>query len=311
MRRAWLAGTAALIAICAIAHPAHAQMPNLIDLSAEYTPPANLERSDLSRLQISSYQVALSVPIPLSPRQFLIPGLTYHVDSTSRVAMQDNAHDTFHAPEASLMFIQLMPQRWSITVRGAASVAGSYDTIDRRMIAYSGMLLAAWSPSDQVTAGAGMIVTGGFGQLLPLPALTVRWQPRQDLRIDMFVPAFAALRYTVWDGFELGARTEFQGHTYAYRGADACTTPRDPTSSDLMTGSDGCLDHVRYTMATTGVVGGVRLTDSVWLTAYAGTSVYRRGEELDRDDHQLPGASHTLPRVLFFRTNVAWRLPGS
>jgi hypothetical protein len=193
-----------------------------------------------------------------------------------------------------MTFVRLFGKQWSLIARGAASVAGSYATIDRRMIAYSAMALAGWAPSEQLALGAGMLVTGGFGQLLPLPALSVRWKPRDDLRIDVFVPAFATVRYTLWDRVELGVRAEITGHTYAFRGA-----------------SDDPLDHVRYTLGAVGLTAGLRLTSSVWLTAFAGASVYRRGEQLDRDDQQLPGTSHDLPQVSFVRTDLAWRLPGS
>lgn len=301
---------AAALAFLVRSAPAHAQAPSLLELSAEYTPPVDLEGGTPTRVQILSYQLALSVPIRLSPSRFLFPGATYHVDQIERSGMTGRARDVLHAPEASMMFIQLLPKRWSITVRGAASIAGRTDTIDDRMISYGAMALVGWAASDRLALGAGMLVTGGFGQVLPLPALSVRWRPRADFALDVFIPAFAAVRYTAWNRVELGVRAEISGHTYAYRGdvPRACGSTSGPERGDTM---DSCIDHVRYTVGSVGLTAGLRLGSTVWLTAFAGTTVYRSSEQLDRDDDQLAGTSHAMPRVMFVRTNLAWRLPGS
>jgi hypothetical protein len=303
-------------------NPAAAQLPALVELSAQYTPRAELDGAEPTRAQISSYQLGLNVPIVLPGGQFLIPGFGYHIDAIAypSVPGDTRTHSTFHAPELSALFVQLLPNRWSVSVRAAASLAGGFETIDRRMIGYSALALASKSLSDRLNVGAGALVTGGFGTILPLPAVSVRWRPLDEVQIEVFVPAFASARYQAWNRVEVGARVEVTGNTYAIR--DARTMARwpcaaqpadDPASSpdESMAKPDACVDHVSYTVASAGLLAGVRLTSTIWLTSFAGASFYRHVDSQARDGDAVPGAAQDLPRALFVRTSLVWRLPGS
>jgi hypothetical protein len=280
---------AAAVALGAAARPAAAQMPSLVDLSAQYTPPATLDGGAGPGVQISSYKITLNVPIPLSSTRFLIPGFAYRVDSVELSNTEPGAsqHETYHGPELSVLFVQLLPKRWSLTVRGSAALVGGFDTIDRGK-KYTGLALATHALSDRLTLGAGALVTGGLGDFLPLPVAMVKWEPTAELTVQAFVPAFAEARYVIRRRVELGARVEIAGSTYA--------VPADP---DVPMDVD---EHASYTVGSAGLLGGVRLTSTIWLTAFAGVGFYRDVEVGD-DGHELPAAG-------FIRTNLTWRLPG-
>jgi hypothetical protein len=70
-----------------------------------------------------------------------------------------------------------------------------------------------------------------------------------------------------------------------------------------------CVDHVAYSVATAGVTVGVRAFSSVWLTAQAGHSLFRRFEPMNDDDEGVPGGGQSLPDTFFFRAGVTWRIP--
>lgn len=297
---------------------AAAQLPNLVELSAQYTPPTDVDSAQPRRSQISSYQLTLNLPIPLPGRRFLIPGVAYQVDSVAYSQSPDDTrtHSTFHAPEVSALFVQLLPNRWSASFRAAASLAGGFETVDWRMLRYSLLALVSRSLSDRLTIGGGGLVTGGFGTILPLPAVSLRWKPIDEVQVDVFVPAFASARYTARNRVEVGARVEVTGSAYAIRDARAadrgpCMAQPASSPDAPMTAPDACPDHFTYTIASAGLLTGVRLTSTVWLTTFAGLSFYRHAEKQDRDGDALPGGVQNPPRALFIRTSLAWRIPGS
>lgn len=315
---------AAIVWLVLAANPrtARAQLPSLVELTAQYAPPADLGSGQPTHVQISSGQLALNVPIRLSRSRFLIPGLTDRVDriSYAQMPVDGSTRTTFHAPELSALFVQLLPNRWSATVRASGSLTGGFETIEPRTIRYSMLALVNRSTSDRLTLGGGVLATGGFGKILPLPVVSLQWKPINEVKIEVFVPAFASVRYTAWNRVELGARVEVTGNAYAIR--DAHTADRwpcvaqpadDPATSpnESMANPGACLDHVAYTVASAGVFTGVRLTSTIWLAAFGGISFYRHAEVQNRDGDSVPGGAQDLPRALFVRTSLAWRLPGS
>jgi len=308
------------LVLVATAKPAAAQVPNLVDVSAQYAPSTRFDDPRATEAQISSYQLGINLPLPLSARRFLIVGLAHHVDTAAYARMSDGLMDqrTFHATAVSATLVQLLPDRWSLLVRAGGSLASDVPSLDHRMIGYSAVALAAHRWSDRLTLGAGALVAAGFGSIRPLPAALVSWAPIDGVRVEAFLPAFVDARYTAWNRLELGVRAEITGNTYAVRDArvaarwpcaaqptDDPATPADETRAR----SEACLDHVSYTVGSVGLVAGVRLASSIWLTAFGGIHVYRRFEEQNQNGDALAGGAHSLPATLMVRTSVVWRIP--
>ncbi len=315
-----LGALTAWLALAADPPTAAAQIPSLVDLTAQYTPPARVDNASFAEAQISSYRLTLNLPIPLSARRFLIPGLAYQLDSIaySRMPAGGEQERNFQAPELSLLFVQLLPDRWTFTLRAGATFAGGFDQIEPRMVRYNAVALATHALSDRLTVGGGALVSGGFGKILPLPAAFVRWKPIDALQIDAFLPAFVNARYTAWNRVEVGARVEVAGTAYALgdtpsaaRWPCAAQPDDDPMTTDdeTMADTDACGDHVTYIVGSAGLLAGVRLTSTIWLTTFAGVSFYRRAEQQNRDGEVIPGGVHGLPAALFIRTSLTWRIP--
>ena len=72
---------------------------------------------------------------------------------------------------------------------------------------------------------------------------------------------------------------------------------------------DQCLDHLAYSVVTTGLQLGVRVAGSVWLTVYGGRTVYRRFELFNAENAALDGGLQTIPNEWFVRSGLTWRLP--
>ena len=310
------------LAIVAARSTATAQVPSLVDLSAQYTPPGRANDPQTTEAQLSSFQLTLNVPVPLSPKRFLILGGSYHVDTVEYSQMPTGVEEdrTFHAAELAALVVQVLPERWILLARASGGIAGGFETVDRRMIRYNALVLAAKSVSDQLSVGGGVLVTGGYKRFLPLPAIQVNWRPSEEVLVEAFLPAFVNARYTVGNRFELGARVELTGATYAIRDARdrnrwPCTAQPtdDPGTPDdeTMPRSSACLDHVSYTVGSAGVLAGIRLTSTVWLTAFTGVSFYRRFERLNADNGSIDGGKQSLPASGFFRASVTWRIPRS
>src|SRR5262249_54544995 len=72
-----------LPALLLLGGSARAQLPDLVEVSGQYRPGAAVDDPRPTRAQVSSYDANINVPVPLGPKTFLIPGVSYHVDSVS------------------------------------------------------------------------------------------------------------------------------------------------------------------------------------------------------------------------------------
>jgi hypothetical protein len=313
---------AAWLAIAARPTVAAAQVPNLVDLSAQYTPPARDDDPKSTESQLSSYQLNINLPIPLGARRFMIVGAAYHTDVLSYSQMPTNAEmdRAFHAAELSVLYAQVLDSHWVLSARVGTSLSGDFDSVDRRMLGFGAIALASKPLSRELTLGGGGLVTTGFGSTLPLPAFLINWRPIDGVLIESLLPAFASARYTAWDRVEVGVRLEVGGAKYGVRDAKVTqaypcagqATDNPATSADeTMARPDQCLDHISYTVGSIGLLAGVRLTSTIWLTAFAGVSVYRHAEEQNRSGDAIDNGVQSLPQTLFVRTNLSWRIPRS
>ncbi|WP_437677642.1 DUF6268 family outer membrane beta-barrel protein [Sorangium sp. So ce131] len=298
------------------------QLPDLVDLSAQYMPGAALEDPRPTRAQVTSYEVSVNAPLPLGDKTFLIPGATYHVEAVSYAGALPGFDElrAFHSVDVPVLFVQLLPRDWSLSLRVAPGLAGDFERVDGGLVRVSAVALATHVLSEQLVVGGGALASYSFGSFLPLPAAYVDWTPTPHFRLEAFLPGFAAAKLTFSDRVEIGLRADVAGNAYAVRdarvtGAWPCAAqPADDPATEQDERSalpERCVDHIAYSVATAGVTLGVRTFGSVWLTAHAGHSLLRRFEPMNVDDDGIPGGGQNIPNVFFFRAGVTWRLPRS
>jgi len=307
------AGAAAGLALLTWLYPARAsaQFPDLVDLSAQYLPGVALEDPRPAEAQVASYEGTLNLPIVLGKSTFLIPGVGYHNDAVSYAHIPPGFTElrTFHAIDVPLLFVQLLPNDWSMAVRLAPGLAADSPELEAEQLRLSGLILFTRSFSERLVLGAGGLASYSFGTLLPLPALYAEWKPIDGWRIESFLPAFIDTRYTFWNRLELGVRADIAGNSYAVR--DERIRDAWPCAGDgaLRADRTQCFDHIAYSTGVVGLVTGVRLFGSVWWTAMAGYTVYRRFDQRNARDERVPGGLQAMPDAPFVRTNLTWRIP--
>ncbi|MEM9190335.1 MAG: DUF6268 family outer membrane beta-barrel protein [Myxococcota bacterium] len=316
---ALVTSTVTLVALMATsASPAAAQLPELARVSAQYVAPTDLDGT-MADVQVTSYDVNLNVPIPLSESTFLIPGLAYHVDSVAFGGDTTgiNTPRSFHAVGVPVLFVQLLPQDWALSIRLAPSFAGDFTSLDGRMFLFSAVALATHAFNERIVFGFGAVANYSFGSFLPLPALFVNWEPTDYFRVEGFLPAFVNATFHIGERVELGMRGEVQGNSYGIRderiagrwpcraqGNDDPATVVDETESQ----ESLCLDHIAYSVGSVGLTAAVRTFETLWLGLYAGHTVFRRYERMNRHADSLDGGQ-SLPRSWLLRAELSWRLP--
>ena len=300
--------------------PAQAQLPDLASVSGQSMPPAELESRPPAKAQVASYEAGLNVPVPLGRRTFLIPGLTYHFDSVSYSNTPPAFTElrAFHSLELPLLLVQLLPNDWALSFRVAPALAGDFRGSDAGLFHLSAMALATRSFSKRLALGGGPLVTYAFGSLLVLPAVSAEWKPLDEVQILAFVPALVSAKYTLSRRVEFGVRADITGNSYSVR--DSRVAERWPcvaraaddpatAANEALAASSQCIDHVAYSVGTVGAVVGVRLFESVWWTAFAGATFFRRLDQQNDQDEPVTGGKQTLPNVLVLRSGLAWRIP--
>lgn len=308
MRRCLLATMAATMTI---ASPTAAQMPNLAEVGAQYLPPVRARPDEPLDAQITSYDVALNVPLPLGETTFLIPGASYHVDSVSYAGGSPEFIDLrgFHGVDLPILFVQLLPQDWSLSLRFSAGLAGDFQAVDGSMVRINAMAMASHTFSESFSLGGGALASYAFGSLLPLPVVFVDYRPHPRWSVTAFVPAFVQSTVTVGDRLELGYRVDVQGNAYAIR--DERIAERWPCVSSAEGAAaepHACLDHVAYSLVSAGPTVNVRLFATVWLETFVGHSVYRRFDLMNAEDEPVPGGREELPRSWLVRGGLTWRI---
>ena len=314
----WGALLAVLLGVPSQAAPAAAQLPDLAWMSGQYVPSTQLPESEAG-VQVSSYEVGFNAPIPLGEKTFLIPGLTYHIESVSFDGDTSGIQQlrAFHSVELPVMLVRLLPRDWALALRASATLAGDFTEVDERMVLVTGVAMATKVFSERVVFGFGAIVNYSFGTLLPLPALYLEWRPTSYFVLETILPTSLSARFVLGDQrVELGARAEFQGSSYAVRDERVrsiwpCSGGVDDPNSDAdesVPDSSRCLDHVAYSVGNVGVSAGVRLVSSLWLSVFAGHSVYRRYERQNREDEGLEDDG-TLPLAPVVRADLVFRIP--
>src|SRR5262245_8906795 len=215
------AGSAAALALSTwlYAATARAQFPDLVEVNAQYLPGVPLQDPQPVEAQIASYEGTLNVPVVLGAHTFLVPGLSYHSDAVSyaRTPAGFTELRAFHSLDVPILFVQLLPGDWSLALRVAPGLAADTFELDTDLVRVSALALATHTFSDRLVVGGGGLASYAFGTPLPLPAAYVEWKPIDGLRLESFLPAFADLRYTLWDRLELGLRADIAGNSYAVR----------------------------------------------------------------------------------------------
>ncbi|MET0386562.1 MAG: DUF6268 family outer membrane beta-barrel protein [Polyangiales bacterium] len=296
---------------------AQAQLPQLGEVSAQYLPGVSVAEPAGAEAQVSTYDAQLNVPIAIGDSSLLIPGLNYHSDTTSFDDVPDDFAQlrAFHALDVPLLFIQLLPHAWSLSARVAPGLAGDLRKLDVGLVRLSAMAMATHVFSPSFTLGFGALASYAFGSFLPLPAAYVDWRPVAHLQVEGFVPAFFQVKLRL-GRFELGARAEIAGQSYAVRdrriaGTWPCSGARDDPATAVNEASaqpEQCFDHLAYSVASVGALVSARLMGGLWLNAYVGRTMYRRFEQLNDDDARVAGGLQRLPDAVLIRVGLSWRL---
>jgi hypothetical protein len=297
-----------------------AQIPDLASVTAQDAPSAGLESRPPAKAQVTSYDVSLNLPVPIGGRTFLIPGLAYHVDSLSYTDTPPAFTElrTFHSLELPLLMVQLLPDDWALSFRVSPALAGDFRGFDTGLFHLSALALGTHSFSKRFAIGGGAIATYAFGSLLFLPSVSAEWKPLDGLQFLVFVPALASAKYTFSGRVELGLRADIAGNSYSIRDSrvanrwpckpDAADNPATAANEALAARSE-CIDHVAYSVGTVGAMVGVRLFESVWWTAFAGTTLFRRLDQQNDQDEPVTGGKQTLSSAFVVRSGLVWRIP--
>src|SRR6185436_15732559 len=151
MSRALRRAAFALLLSIGIQPPlAHAQFPDLLDANAQYLPGVALEDPRPARAQVASYEGTFNVPIVLGDQTFLIPGASYHSEAVSYARTPAGFPElrAFHALELSLLFVQLLPNDWSLSARVAPGLAADSPDLATDQLRLSALALATRTFSE-------------------------------------------------------------------------------------------------------------------------------------------------------------------
>ena len=273
------------------------QMRALASLESEFVPKTGIDtttpETEGFEISFSTTRIRAGVPIRVgSGGSVFIPGLKYAVILADTA--QDpgtGSPDSFHEIGLSLSFVQRLKASWGLLLNYTPTLATNFKDIDSDHLRFSGTAMATYQYSDTFGIGFGAVATYTFGSLLPLPALSVDWIPRQNLSVKIFVPESAKAVYRFNDRVEVGLVAVLQGNQYTVSNSD---TPE--------------LDRVTYTVAHGGAIAGLRFARGFWISGYVGHTVFRKFEL--EDDKGMELAKTDVLNAPIFKLSLEYR-PGA
>ncbi len=286
--------TITALLLAALAGPT-ALAGELFSIEGQTISPVSYAAPEPTTTQVNALAAQAAVPLPAGEGRYLVPGLSYRLEAPRFIDPPEGALPSplLHEAELTLAALQPLSERWSLSGRIGVGLAGDLEAIDGGVVRVTGLALGVHTFSETLQAGLGLAGTYAFGQLLPVPLLRLRWQPREDLELDALLPSHADLIWTPWDRVRLGLLAELVGNEYAVRLEDALAIYPE-------------LDHIAYTDGSVGAMAGARLGGDLWLEAQAGDSFFRRFSLLDADNEPIQDGDQRLDSAGFARLRLVW-----
>ena len=321
----------ALVSWSLVALPANAQVPTLVDIGGNWTPSAGLVLPDEvqeavptadPKVQVSELTARFNIPIRLSDKALLMPGVGYGIrafsQSTAVLGQPENRE--LHEISASLLFMYSFNESWSLLAQVAPAFAGDFANVDGDHFRIGGAAIVSYAFSKRFTLGAGVGANYQFGALLPLPALRIDWQIADSLRLSGLLPRTLLLRWQLGDRLELGLSTSIAGQSYAItsdrvqqswpcqgQDSDLPLTPFDEREADR----ERCFSNLAFSRGDVGPLVGVRLFSSVWLSARVSYLFFRRYEFLNDDNETPDFGDQELDNAVSVTARLEFRIPSS
>ena len=309
-----------LIAVCAWTREGVAQLPPLVELSAQYVPESEVPGAGGLHAQVSSYDAAFNVPLTLGKSTFLITGGQYHAESVSFSDTPEGFKPlrALHSIDLPFLLAHQLSDEWALAFRVWPGIAGDFHGFDSSMLRVGALAMGSYSPNRELTLGGGALASYGFGELLPLPVVYVDWKPAPWFRAEASLPFFASAIFRLGDRFEVGALADVNGNEYAIQDSEirdsypcAASDSDDPATSvdETRKYSSNCSDHLAYSSVAAGAVARVRVVSTVWATTFLGRTLFRRSEIKNPDGETIAGGRADLPNEIVFRAGLVFRIP--
>ena len=261
-----------------------------VDVSAaasqSFRPSATVTGAPGVEVETNAVQVGLAVRIPLDPRTFFMPGLSYRGQFLDLQGVSSpESIDALHTLEVPLVLIHVVDPHWSVIGSFTPGLAGNFVGLDNHF-RFTGAALAAYAFRRDLVLGFGAVVTYGAGQWLPLPALTLDWQIVDGLTLNLVGPILK-LVYHVGNSLEVGTAAELEVARWGIDGEAAPTT-------------------IDYYAVNLGALAAVRLTGTTWVNLNVGWSPFRR---YNIDGGDKAGQYDPAPGIVL-RAGLEVRFPG-
>ncbi|MEM9697064.1 MAG: DUF6268 family outer membrane beta-barrel protein [Myxococcota bacterium] len=255
---------------------------------------------------------SVSAPLPLLDHTFLLAGVDYEATTVGfdGVTDADAGLTKFFSSDARLFAVHQFEAPWTLAAGFTIGLAGDFAAVDSSMVRGTAIAYTAYQYDLELSFGGGLALDYSFGQLLPLPLLSLDWEADWGTVVSLLLPASFDVLQRFGDRFEVGIVGDLGGTSFAVRGG--ATADRWPCVASVEEGPSRpelCLDNVAYSTITVGPTAALRLVSTLWLDATFGYYLYRRFEGFNANGDSLPGGTTDLERTFFVRAGLTVRLP--
>jgi len=254
------------------------ELDKLADMDYFYIPSSRLTGEN-GKVELSSYQAWGMVPLQVSDRVTLLPGVGYrglYLDYSGmnfsyptpdgRLFTQNDLPHNLHAMTVILSGVIDLGKSWSAFADLRPCLKSDLKEVNSKDISYEGAVVASHVFSESLTALLGLYYDDSFSQPQLLPLGGVQWRVGGGFTLDTILPQYLLFSYQPDPRWKFGLRGRVQGNEFRLSGK----TPWDNTV-------------LQYSQIMIGPYADYHLTDHLILRVEGGLVTSRTFKF--RDDH--------------------------
>ena len=271
--------------------------------------------------RVAAFDATLSVPLKLTNRAVLMPAVSYSLLSIrqNQTSAGVPTQNDLHTAALSLLFHYRFTENWNLTLRVAPALSGDFVDLTFDHFRISGLALATYRFSDRFTLGGGLLATLQFGEPLPLPAIQLRWEILDSLRLDALLPSLVSITWRLHDRVELSLSASVRGQLYTLTSqrvkgrwpcrAEPADNPETPAFDEQQADTERCFSSLAYAQGEVGPSISVRLASSLWLSVRAAFPFFRRYEFTNESGETPDIGDLGLESNVLVRAQLSFRIP--
>lgn len=276
---------------------AYSQKLDIVKIEYSFFPGAKFKTPPVPSLndveiQINEFNLMVNYPVVISEQKtFLINTISFGMLNFSF----DNVPSSFnylgseklYSLSYSLTLLHNFDKKWLFNLSLKPTLASDFENIDSHHYKFQAACIVNYNFTENFQGGVGAAYNTDFGKPMVLPLLKFNYANGKDFFINIILPKFIDITYSLNNNFEVGLLGKVQGNQYRI-GKDS-----SPAKGNSL----------KYSAISTGPFIKAKVSNKLNLLVHSGLVLNRIYESFDPDNNELRNAD--LDQSLFVSGGIS------